>query len=421
MSGAEPTVAEQYMLALINRARANPAAEAVALGIDLNEGLAPGTLTADAKQPLAFNPQLVAAARAHSQWMVQTDVFAHNEGSVDPGDQMRAAGYPFVGSWTWGQNIAFRGQTGSNPDLMPTVAKEEDDLFVDAGIDGRGHRLNLLDDHFKEIGVGAATGVFQGYNAVLTSQDFAAESGNSFLTGVAFTDAAGTHFYKPGEGLGSITITATRASDQAVFTTTTWAAGGYSLALAPGTYEVAASGAGLGTVSAGNVVIGTRNLEVDFTPATDGTNLPVDPPVVPVANGFVAGTVFKDRNGNGARDPGEPGLAKWRVFADINEDGYFQPGEPSVLTNARGAFRLTLQPGSYVIRELVKRGFTQVVPADADAATSVDVTVGATTGGLTFADRPAPAKKKAACVTPRRLATPAMPDFVVTTSPVGAR
>jgi hypothetical protein len=47
------TPEEQLMLELINRARANPVAEASRDGIDLNEGLAPGTISAAAKQPLA--------------------------------------------------------------------------------------------------------------------------------------------------------------------------------------------------------------------------------------------------------------------------------------------------------------------------------------------------------------------------------
>jgi hypothetical protein len=37
--------AEQYLLELINEARLDPLAKAASLGIDLNQGLAPGTLT----------------------------------------------------------------------------------------------------------------------------------------------------------------------------------------------------------------------------------------------------------------------------------------------------------------------------------------------------------------------------------------
>ena len=46
---ATPTNDEQYMLELINRARANPAAEAATYGIDLNEGLSAGTISSAAK------------------------------------------------------------------------------------------------------------------------------------------------------------------------------------------------------------------------------------------------------------------------------------------------------------------------------------------------------------------------------------
>jgi serralysin len=64
----EPTAQEQYMLELINRARLNPQAEADrSLGGNLNEGLAPGTISTKPKQPLAFDLKLEQAAQGHSQ------------------------------------------------------------------------------------------------------------------------------------------------------------------------------------------------------------------------------------------------------------------------------------------------------------------------------------------------------------------
>src|SRR5262245_58376639 len=59
--------AGQYMLELINRARTDPAAEAARpdYGIDLNEGLAPGTISADPKQPLAPNEWLLQTIEGH--------------------------------------------------------------------------------------------------------------------------------------------------------------------------------------------------------------------------------------------------------------------------------------------------------------------------------------------------------------------
>ena len=72
------TALEQMLLELINRARLDPAAEAARFGIDLNEGLAPNTLSGVSKQPLAMNETLLSVARAHSQDMINRDYFAHD-------------------------------------------------------------------------------------------------------------------------------------------------------------------------------------------------------------------------------------------------------------------------------------------------------------------------------------------------------
>ena len=70
------TALEQMLLELINRARLDPAAEAARFGIDLNEGLAPNTISGVSKQPLAMNETLLSVARAHSQDMIDRDYFA---------------------------------------------------------------------------------------------------------------------------------------------------------------------------------------------------------------------------------------------------------------------------------------------------------------------------------------------------------
>ena len=89
-----PTDVEQYLVELINRARANPAAEAARFGIDLNEGLPAGTISTAPKPPLAVNPFLTDAARGHSQWMLDHDVFSHTgAGGSTPTQRMQAAGY----------------------------------------------------------------------------------------------------------------------------------------------------------------------------------------------------------------------------------------------------------------------------------------------------------------------------------------
>ena len=76
---AANTAQEQLMLELINRARMDPAGEAARQGISLNQGLAAGTISTAPKQVLAMNDQLVVAADNHSKWMLQYDVFSHQE------------------------------------------------------------------------------------------------------------------------------------------------------------------------------------------------------------------------------------------------------------------------------------------------------------------------------------------------------
>jgi hypothetical protein len=56
-----------------------------------------------------------------------------------------------------------------------------------------------------------------------------------------------------------------------------------------------------------------------------------------------AGTKFLDRNANGVRDPGEPGLAGAKIFADYNGNGVHDAGEP---------FAITDDDGNYVIDDI---------------------------------------------------------------------
>lgn len=260
---------EQLMLELINRARANPTAEAARYGINLNEGLAAGTISTAAKQPLAPNQLLLNSVQGHLNYLLSNRLpLSHTgAGGSDPFERMIAAGYSYTNA---GENLAFIQQGGSL-DLAATVVRMHELLFVDAGISGRGHRTNLLQPAFKEAGSGLVAGSFplNGFpaTAVYSGQDFGARAGNSFLTGVAFTDAVvNDDFYTVGEGIGGVVITATNVSTGAVFTATTGAAGGYALQLAPGTYTITASGA---TPLAGSntVTIGSQNVKFDFGPS----------------------------------------------------------------------------------------------------------------------------------------------------------
>lgn len=283
------------MVELLNRARTNPNAEAALhngftdiqgnrFNGQLNEGLASGTISSASKQPLAINPYLTDAARSHSQWMIDVDTYSHTgSGGSNPGQRMSAAGYS--NPTTWGENVAINWSSGTL-DPATTVFRQHQNLFTDMTIVGRGHRLNMMNASFKEVGIGTATGpwVMNGktWNAFVSTQNFAANN-NTYLTGVAYRDHVTVdQFYSVGEGLGGVTVQATRVSDNAVFTTTTWSSGGYSLALPPGTYNIQASGGGLpSTIYYNTVTIGNQNVKRDFVYGQTADSDPNPPPSTP--------------------------------------------------------------------------------------------------------------------------------------------
>jgi hypothetical protein len=125
-----------------------------------------------------------------------------------------------------------------------------------------------MSNDFREIGAGFTSGSFQSWTAGMLTTDFAKTAGSPFLTGVAYRDTvADDDFYTPGEGLGGVTVTARRLSDNALFSTTTFSTGGYSLALGAGTYDVTASGGALAhSITVGSVTMGTQNVKTDFVP-----------------------------------------------------------------------------------------------------------------------------------------------------------
>ncbi|MDB5296699.1 MAG: hypothetical protein JWO31_2682 [Phycisphaerales bacterium] len=436
MSAVAPTDLEQYMLELVNRARANPTAEAARFGVDLNEGLAAGTISADAKQPLAFNPAIIDAARGHSQEMIATDVFAHaGANGSSPGQRMATAGYAAAGTFGWGENIAYRGSKPTAPPGLATTAAEHKDLFVDAGIEGRGHRTNLLNGAYKEVGVGIATGDFQTYSALMSTEDFGYVNGTSFLTGVAFTDAVtADNFYTPGEGLGGVTLTAVRAGDGLTKTATTWSTGGYALAVPAGTYTVTASGGGLpNAVTFNAVAVGATNVKLDVRPSAVPPVVvppvvvppivvppvtvppvvvpPAAPPVVPPAPpvvpadptptepvptdesgepagpvspppppaGVIRGAVWADANGNGKREKREGGAAGRLVFLDVDGDGSAGADEPTATTDAAGGYAFTgLAAGDYTVRLAAADGWRTTTSGDSDTSDTRSVNVTAT-------------------------------------------
>ena len=222
-----PTDYEQYMITLINRARLDPEAEADIFGIDLNQGISPqGEISADMKQPLAFNPDLTKAAREHSQWMIDKNTFGHTgEGNSSPGDRIEDTDYNTEPPWGWAENLAWKGSSASLDDYTHFIADQHESLFHSPG-----HRKNTMNEGFSEVGAGSLLGEYDNTTGLMTTIKFAHTSDTPFVTGTVFQDFDDSGTYKPGEGVGNVQI---QAGEQS---TSTWDSGGYSMQLEPGEY-----------------------------------------------------------------------------------------------------------------------------------------------------------------------------------------
>jgi uncharacterized membrane protein len=95
----------------------------------------------------------------------------------------------------------------------------------------------------------------------------------------------------------------------------------------------------------------------------------------------IGGAKFQDTNGNGVRDPGEPGLQGFTIFIDANNNGILDAGETSTTTDANGNYSFAnLSPGTYTIREVQQSGFTQTTANPA----AITPTSGQTITAVTF-------------------------------------
>jgi serine-aspartate repeat-containing protein C/D/E len=105
------------------------------------------------------------------------------------------------------------------------------------------------------------------------------------------------------------------------------------------------------------------------TPATpvklrSGESLTVD--VGNVLLGSLSGVKYNDFDGDGSRDPNEPGISGWTIFLDRDADGVLDDEELSTQTDAEGRYTFTdLLPGVYTVSEIQKSGWTQTSPLQA--------------------------------------------------------
>jgi len=100
-------------------------------------------------------------------------------------------------------------------------------------------------------------------------------------------------------------------------------------------------------------------------------------------DGTISDVKFQDTNGNGVRDPGEPGIAGVTLFLDLNGDDKLDIGDPSTVTGANGDYLFSnVAPGTYTVRELVPTGWVQTTANP----TAVMVLSGTDVAGGNFGD-----------------------------------
>lgn len=253
----DPTDEEQLYVELINRARADAAAEAQYLmntgdsfvddavkffNVDLDLMAEQFADLEQSLPPLAINTRLQDAAYGHALDQFQNVFQSHTSSKGDSiADRATAAGYFWRGiaenTYAYARSIE-HGHAGFQIDWG----------FGPGGMqDPPGHRLNIHSADFREIGVGVIFGQNSSGDDTVGPINVVQNFGIQFndvpiLTGVAFDDLDGDNFYDVGEGLGGVEIRV----DDGFFYAVTTDSGGYSIPLEPnedGRYWVTAKGA----------------------------------------------------------------------------------------------------------------------------------------------------------------------------------
>ena len=133
---------EKRMLKLFNKARTN-------------RGL----------RALCVHPALTKAARAHSREIFDKDYFCYASYNGEDGKaRLKRFGYTFSGYpyWTYGGNIT----RSSGPLGAP-------DYRFESWMESTGHRANILNENFREAGIGATTGTYKAYtDTTMYTADF---------------------------------------------------------------------------------------------------------------------------------------------------------------------------------------------------------------------------------------------------------
>jgi hypothetical protein len=272
----DPSAAEQYLLELTNRFRAQPAAElrrllnsdhaAIKQALDFFEvdlsRLEQLAATLTPVPPVALDAILMQTAQAHNELMLELDQQSHQlPGEPTPRDRAIAAGYP--GTYI-GENVyAFARDV-----FYAHAGFVIDWGFGPGGIqDPAYHRINLLNGNFRDVGIHVLELPPDHVSYVgpqLVTQDFGRRTnlGPAQLLGVVYQDHDRGGFYGIGEGLAGVQVEI--SGPGGTFTTMTRTAGGYQLPLSPGQYTVTFQGGNLAGPRTFTTTVGSDNVQLDL-------------------------------------------------------------------------------------------------------------------------------------------------------------
>jgi uncharacterized protein YkwD len=295
-----PTAEEQLYLELINRARADASGEAQRLAaatdpdiisaynffginpvdivnqfnyyVNLNP---PDDPFDNHAQPLAFNEKLLTAARLHSQDMFDHEFQGHNSSGSPPSPLV-----PFGGLGDRLDIVGYTGAAGENVYSYASSPEEGHAAFdVDWGnvtnfgdfynpaFDGQGmqnaagHRLNIHNKDFKEVGIGVINGTNGSVGPQVVTQDFGNPGNIALVTGVVYEDLNANNFYDIGEGRPGVRIDLEGSAYFAISTSS----GGYALpAAGDGVFDVMFSGGGFSPFTTTATISSGLNVKIDY-------------------------------------------------------------------------------------------------------------------------------------------------------------
>lgn len=289
--------AQQY-LEYVNRARANALVEATRLANSTNPditsaysffGVTGANIVsqfnsyvqsgcmAQFAQPLAFNEKLLQASELHTLDLFNNQFQGHVSSSNPPspfqpgdslGTRLNRVGYSFSAAaenvFSYADSVE-QGHAGFDVDWGNSSSPAS--ACYNAGFVGQGmqnpagHRRNIHNDSYKEIGIGVINGTNGSVGPQLVTQDLGSQGAATFVTGVVYQDLNGNNFYDLGEGRGGVRVDVSGSPYYAVST----ASGGYTVPVnGDGSYQVTFSGGGFLNFVTGASVTGGKNVKVDY-------------------------------------------------------------------------------------------------------------------------------------------------------------